>query len=67
MAEQALVITDTVDQNAFLHFLETILLPTLAKGSVLVMGNWTVHYSDDVRDLAERFGYELPMSSASRR
>ena len=59
MAEQALLITDTVNKNAFLCFLETTLLPCLAKGSVLVMDNWTVHHGDDVRDLAERFGYEL--------
>ena len=59
MAEQALIITDTVNQNAFLTFLETTLLPTLAKGSVLVMDNWTVHHGDEVRELAERFGCEL--------
>ena len=59
MAEQSLVITDTVNQNAFLCFLETTLLPTLAKGSVLVMDNWTVHHGDEVRELAERFSFEL--------
>ena len=59
MAEQALIITDTVNQNAFFTFLETTLLPTLAKGSVLVMDNWTVHHGDEVRELAERFGCEL--------
>ncbi len=67
MAEQALVIPDTVDKNAFLAFLDT-LLPTLAKGSVLVMGpnevrtqrnNWSVHHGDDVRDLVEAYGCEL--------
>lgn len=59
MAEQALIITDTVNQNAFLCFLETTLLPTLAEGSVLVMDNWTVHHGDGVTELAERFGCEL--------
>ena len=59
MTEQALVITDTVNKNAFLAFLETTLLPTLPKGSVLVMDNWTVHHGDEVRELAERFGCEL--------
>lgn len=59
MAEQALVITDTVNKNAFLAFLETTLLPTVAKGSVLVMDNWTVHHGDDVRDLVEACGCEL--------
>ncbi len=59
MAEQALVIPDTVNKNAFLAFLETILLPTLARGSVLVMDNWTVHHGDDVRDLVEAYGCEL--------
>ena len=59
MTEQALIITDTVNQNAFLAFLETTLLPTLAQGSVLVMDNWTVHHGEQVRELAERFGCEL--------
>lgn len=58
MAEQALVVTDTVNKNAFLAFLET-LLPTLATGSVLVMDNWTVHHGDDVRDLVKVCGCEL--------
>lgn len=59
MAEQALVITDTVNKNAFLSFLETTLLPTLPKGSVIIMDNWSVHHGDEVRELAERFGCEL--------
>lgn len=59
MAEQALIITDTVNKNAFLAFLETTLLPTLAEGSVLVMDNWTVHHGDDVRDLVDAAGCEL--------
>ena len=59
MAEQALIITDTVDQNAFLAFLETTLLPTLAKGSVLIMDNWTVHHGVEVRDLVDAAGCEL--------
>lgn len=59
MAEQALVITDTVNQNAFLAFLETTLLPTLAKGSVLVMDNWTVHHGEEVRELVDAAGCEL--------
>ena len=59
MAEQALIITDTVNKNAFLAFLETTLLPTLAKGSVLVMDNWTVHHGDDVRDLVDAAGCDL--------
>ena len=59
MAEQALVVPDTVNKNAFLCFLETTLLPTLTEGSVLVMDNWTVHHGDDVRDLVEACGCEL--------
>lgn len=59
MAEQALIVTDTVNKNAFLVFLELTLLPTLTKGSVLVMDNWTVHHGDDVRDLVEACGCEL--------
>lgn len=59
MAEQALVVTDTVNKNAFLAFLESSLLPTLATGSVLIMDNWTVHHGDDVGDLVEACGCEL--------
>ncbi len=59
MAEQALLITDTVNKNAFLAFLETTLLPTLPEGSVIVMDNWTVHHGEEVRELVERFGCEL--------
>lgn len=59
MAEQALVITDTVNQNPFLCFLETTLLPTLPQRSVLVLDNWTVHHGQEVRALVERFGCEL--------
>ncbi len=59
MAEQALVVSDTVNKNAFLSFLETVLLPTLSPGSVIVMDNWTVHHGEEVRELALRFGCEL--------
>ena len=59
MAEQALVIPETVNKNAFLCFLETTLLPTLTEGSVPVMDNWSVHHGDDVRDLVEACGCEL--------
>ncbi len=59
MAKQALVVTDTINKNAFLTFLETVLLPTLTKGSVIVMDNWTVHYGEDVNELVDRFGCEL--------
>lgn len=59
MTEQALVVTDTVNKNAFLAFLETTLLPTLAKGSVLVLDNWTVHHGDDIRELVEAYNCEL--------
>ena len=40
LAERALVITDSVNKNTFLCLLGTTLLPTLPKGSVLVMDNW---------------------------
>ncbi len=59
MTQQALVVSDTVNKNAFLCFLERTLLPTLPKGSVLVMDNWTVHHGDDVSELVERCGCEL--------
>ena len=59
MAEQALVIPGTVNKNAFLAFLESTLLPTLARGSVIVMDNWTVHHGDDVRELVEAYDCEL--------
>ena len=57
--EQALVTSDTVNKNTFLSFLETVLLLTLAKGSLIVMDNWSVHHGEEVRTLTERFGCEL--------
>ncbi len=59
MVEQALIVPDTVNKNAFLSFLETVLLPTLAKGSVIVMDNWSVHHGEEVRELVEAYGCEL--------
>lgn len=59
MAEQALVVPDTVNKNAFLSFLETVLLPSLAKGSILVLDNWTVHHGEEVRSLVEAYDCEL--------
>ncbi len=59
MAEQTLVVTDTVNNNAFLAFLEFVLLLTLDRGSVIIMDNWTVHYGEDVNELVERFDCEL--------
>lgn len=59
LTEQALLVSETVNQNAFLYFLEFVLLPTLTQGSVLVMDNWSVHHGEEVRELAERFGCEL--------
>jgi transposase len=59
MAEQALVVPDTVNKNAFLAFLEFTLLPTLASGSVLVLDNWTVHHGEEVRSLVEAYDCEL--------
>jgi len=59
MGDQALVVEGTVNKNAFLGYLEHVLLPTLDKGSVLVMDNWTVHHGYEVRELVEQFGCEL--------
>lgn len=59
MTEQALVIGDTVNKHAFLAFLRFTLLPTLTKGSVIVMDNWTVHHGDEVKALVEAYGCEL--------
>ena len=71
MTEQALVVTNTVNKNAFLCFLKTTLPPTLPKGSVLVLDNWTVHrlgqnahyrgcpHGDDIRELVEAHGCYL--------
>lgn len=53
IADQALVMSDGVDKNAFLGYLERCLLPTLKPGSILVLDNWTVHHGDEVRDLVE--------------
>jgi len=59
MSEQALVVSDSVNQNALLCFLETTLLPTLPKGSVLIMDNWSVHHGEEVRELVTAAGCEL--------
>ncbi len=59
MAEQALVVSDTVNKNAFLAFLETTLLPTLAKGSVIVLDNWSVHHGEELRELVAAYDCEL--------
>jgi len=59
MGNQSLVVEGTVDKNAFLGYLEYVLLPTLDKDTVLVLDNWTVHYGDEVRELVQRFECEL--------
>lgn len=58
-AEQALVVPDSVDKNAFLGYLEYSLLPTLESGTVIILDNWRVHYGDDVTELVEAAGCEL--------
>lgn len=59
MGAQSLVLEDNVNQHAFLGYLEHILLPTLNKGTILVMDNWTIHHGHEVRDLVEIFGCQL--------
>ena len=59
LADQALVMPDSVDKNAFLGYLEHCLLPTLKAGSILILDNWTVHYGDDVKDLVKAAKCEL--------
>ncbi len=51
--------SDTVNKNAFLSFLEFVLLPTLSEGSVIVMDNWSVHHGAEVSELVETYGCEL--------
>lgn len=46
----------SVNKASFLSYLKDVLLPTLAKGSVLVMDNWTVHRGKDVTALVQSFG-----------
>lgn len=59
MATQSLVMEGTVNQHAFLGYLEFVLLPTLEKDSVIILDNWTVHYGDAVRELVADFSCEL--------
>lgn len=59
VVEQALVVPDSVDKNAFLGYLEYTLLPTLEPGTVIILDNWTVHYGADVKDLVETAGCQL--------
>lgn len=59
VAEQALVVPDSVDKNAFLGYLEYTLLPTLVPDTIIILDNWTVHYGEDVKDLVEAANCEL--------
>jgi len=59
METQSLVVEGTVNKNAFLVYLEDVLLPSLKKGSVLIMDNWTVHHGEEVKELVHDFGCEL--------
>ncbi|MEM7734738.1 MAG: IS630 family transposase [Deinococcota bacterium] len=59
LADQALVMPEGVDQNAFLGYLEHCLLPTLKAGSILILDNWTVHHGDAVKDLVKAAKCEL--------
>jgi len=59
MATQSLVMEGSINQHAFLGYLEHVLLPTLDRGTVIILDNWTIHYGDDVRELVADFGCEL--------
>lgn len=59
VAEQALVVPDSVNKSAFLGYLEYSLLPTLEPDTVIILDNWTVHYGDEIRELVEAAGCKL--------
>ena len=59
MAEQALVMSGSINKQAFITYIKTTLLPQVKKGSILVMDNWSVHKGQDIRDLVASFGCSI--------
>lgn len=57
--ERCLILEDNVDGNAFLAYIEHVLAPTLKKGQVVIMDNYSVHHNDKVQAFIEAKGAEI--------
>ena len=51
-----MTVTGALDTEAFLVFIEQILLPVLWVGAIIVMDNLPVHYANTAKDLIESVG-----------
>ena len=49
----------SVNSNAFLAYLEYVLVPTLKPGQLVLMDNYSIHKNKQVRQLIERAGCYL--------
>jgi transposase len=59
LAEHAMLHPESVDKNAFKAYLETVLLPKLKPGTILIMDNWKVHHGSDITELVENVGCKV--------
>lgn len=57
--EACMIHEGSVDTQAFLSYLEHVLLPTLKPGQVVIMDNFTIHHNREVRKLIESAGCRL--------
>jgi len=48
-----------INKASFLTYLDKVLLPSIPKGSTLVLDNWTVHHGQDIRDLVASYHCQL--------
>jgi hypothetical protein len=55
-AQACLVHEGSVDTNAFLNYIEHVLLPTLEPGQTVIMDNFTIHHNAKVQTLIESKG-----------
>ena len=53
------ILEDSVNSNAFLAYIEHVLLPTLKTGQLVIMDNYSIHKNKKVRQLIERAGCYL--------
>ena len=53
------ILEDSVNSNAFLAYIEYVLVPTLKQGQVVFMDNYSIHKNKKVRQLIEQAGCYL--------
>lgn len=56
---QCLIHEGAMDTNAFLSYLQKVLVPSLKKGQVVILDNFTVHHNHEARRLIEAKGCYL--------